>query len=134
MFKIKFIITTGPWSSFNYCGRNFLLEVEALQQEKVKTHHPSCFVMTQVCAAAESFQHLSNLSSQFPLRYYLSYQLPKSLYCPALLMIITGKMSSPQMISRTRMHAHTHAYTCKIHLHTLAPCDLPLVCKAFINT
>lgn len=61
------------------------------------------------------------------VRHVMSYQ---SLYCPPPCMIITGKMSRPQISSCSR----THAYTCEVHKHALAPCDLPLACKAFINT
>lgn len=103
-------------------------------------------VLSPVTQVFESFHHpstpLKSFLSILPLvpsgvPWDLSYirlsSVTMVLTVPPPHTIITGKTSSPQISSCS--HTQTHAYTCMIHKGIPAPpCNLPLACKAFINT
>lgn len=128
------------WTNFLPCK---IIDKKGIWNLSSQTHHSVLSPVTQVF---ESFHHPSAPSESslsilplvpsgvpLDLGYVRLSSVTKVLTVPPPHTIITGKTSSPQISSCS--HTQTHAYTCMIHKGIPAPpCNLPLACKAFINT
>ena len=112
-------------------------------KESFQTHHSTSSSVTRVFASVEPVHHSStpsrSLHSIFALCpsevpscscYIRPSSVTKGFTVPLLTWSSQEKWAAHKL-APVYARAHTHTHT---HTHTLAPCSLPLVCKAFINT